>query len=208
MQSTSHQPSLKSVIFFLIDQSSYEIGITKLMKLVFLADVEHVQLYGERLCDIDWTWYNYGPFSRRVYDSIEALDSEGYVQDVLTTERGSVGRSSMPTMAPSHVLGARHRYTLRRVLDRYGSLSVSAIKQVAYATETMRQAEPGMQLDVMQEPHRSLTASNSALSSLLERSGEPDTRSWGNAAESADEDMELLEELSTLRNTANSMHDV
>ena len=208
MHSTVTPAPLRDLVLFLIHESSQEVGITKLMKLVFLADVEHVQLYGERLCDIDWTWYNYGPFSQSVYGAVEALDSEGLIQDILMTEQRSIKSLDMPAVEALMEISARHRYTARRVLSRYGKLSLHAIKQVAYGTETMRRAEQGKRLDVMQEARRSLADSEPALATLLQQVGEPDMRSWGDLEDSVAEDIEIFEELSGLRESANALHEV
>ncbi len=172
------------------------------MKLVFLADVEHVQLYGERLCDIDWSWYNFGPFSPRIYDAVESLGAEGVMHDVLMIDRRAATPSDLPERLQTSTLQPRHRYTLRRVLSRYGNLTLAAIKEIAYATDTMRRSEQGDRLNVSQEPRKSLSTSTPALSSLLERTSEPDTRSWGDPDESAAEDRAILEELSGLRRAA------
>lgn len=200
--STASLP-LKDIVFFIVQESPYEIGITKLMKLVFLADIEHVQLYGERLCDIDWAWYIFGPFSPCVYAAVETLDTEGFVHDALVVNHCAIEPSDVAARTQESMLEARHRYTLRRVLSRYGHLTLSAIKQVAYATQTMLQAEPNSTLDVLQEPRRSLADSSAALSTLLERTSEPDNRSWGNSEESASEDLEILKELAEQRRAAN-----
>ncbi len=189
-------PPLREIVFFLVHESLREIGITRLMKLVFLADVEHVQQYGERLCDIDWTWYNFGPFSPGVYDAVESLGAEGIVHDLLMTDDRAITPSDVPGVTHASTLEPRHRYSLRRVLARYGSLSLAEIEKVVDATETMREFEPGGRLSVSREPRRSLSESTPALSSLLERTSEPDTRSWGNPDESAAEDRAILKEFS------------
>jgi uncharacterized phage-associated protein len=208
MHSPGSPVPLRDLIFFLIQESPRDLSITKLMKLVFLAEVEHVQLYGERLCDIDWTWYNYGPFSQSVYGAVESLDAEGLIQDVLMTQQHSVRNLDMPEVDIPTAIGARHRYTAKRVLSRYGHLSLHAIKQVAYATETMRHAEQGERLDLMQETRRSVVDSDPALALLLQQAGEPDMRSWGEPEDSAAEDLEIMEELSGWREAANALHRV
>lgn len=197
--------NLEDVVLFIVDESAHEIGITKLMKLVFLADVEHAQLFGERLCDVDinWTWYDHGPFSRRVYEAIESLDEQGYVHDTMAIRHRLIRPAESTDSTKTSTLTPAQRYALGRVLHRYGSLSLKAVKQVAYATQTMHDAEPGMSLDVLREPRRSLVVSSPALGTLFERAPKPDTREWGDPERSAAEDLTILQEFSALRREAN-----
>lgn len=208
MHAQSEPIPLRDIVYFLINEAPEELGITKLMKLVFLADIEHMQLYGERLCDIEWGWYNFGPFSPSVYGAVETLDAEGLVQDVLMTERRTIRRAGMLENETPTCLHARHRYAIRRILSRYGKLSLPAIKQVAYATETMQNAKQGERLDISREKRKSLSESSAALSSLIQRSEKPDLRAWGDPAESAAEDREIFEKLTGMREAANAMHRV
>lgn len=195
--------SLEDIVLFIVEESPQEVGITKLMKLAFLADVEYAQLFGDRLCDIDWTWYDHGPFSRRLYQAVESLDERGSIRDLPLIDRRLIRPSDSSESKQGRSLAPPQRYALRRVLDRYGTLTLTAIKQVAYATQTMRLAEPGNALNVLQEPRRSLVDAIPALSTLIEQSPEPDTRSWGDPEESAAEDLAILKEFSALRREAN-----
>src|SRR5665811_607495 len=129
-------------------KSSHEVGITRLMKLVYLADVEHVQQYGEQMCDIKWIWYDFGPFSSRVYEAVEALDAEGVLDDVLVANRRTIDTSDLTGRNVESKLGARQRYILQRTLSRYGSLTLSAIRHVTHTTRTVMQAEPNGPLAV------------------------------------------------------------
>jgi uncharacterized phage-associated protein len=203
---TSSAP-FEEMVLFLLGKSPLQLGITKLMKLLFLADMEHMQLHGERLCDIDWTWHRYGPFSPRVYQVVESLGEEGLIQDILIVdERRFMGADLFLEKCRIDTLAPRQAHTLERVIDRYGSLALPAIKQVAYATATMRSVETGMQLDVSREPQRRISESLAAFRELKMRAREPDLREWGDPNASAAEDTAITDELSGLLHDANSMH--
>lgn len=205
LSQTSSAP-LEEMVLFLLGKSPLQMGITKLMKLLFLADVEHMQLHGERLCDIDWTWHRYGPFSPRVYQVVESLGEEGLVQDILIVdEHRFVGADLFLEKCRIDTLAPRQTHTLERVIARYGSLALPAIMQVAYATATMRSAEMGMRLDVSQEPQRRISESLPPFREFKMRASEPDLREWGDPGASAAEDTAIAEELSGVLHDANSM---
>ena len=105
--------SLGDIVLFIIDEAPQELGITKLMKLVFLADVEYAQLFGVRLCAVDWTWYDHGPFSKHVYGAVEALDEQGHVHDVFLNDRRLIQPSRTASPPRETSLTSPQRYALR-----------------------------------------------------------------------------------------------
>ena len=60
------------------DANEEIIGNTRLYKLVFLTEQETT--LSERMTDISFEAYNYGPYSSQVFDTIQALVSAGLVK--------------------------------------------------------------------------------------------------------------------------------
>jgi len=174
------------------------------MKLVFLADVEHMHLYGEPLSDLNWTWYNYGPFSPAVYGAVESLSEQGHIQDIpLNDGRRSVLPATNNDRAIERPLPPRTERALTRVLERFGSLPLPALKQAAYDTETMRASAPGQRLDLSHERQRTLVGAVPGLAALFARSPAPGGEEQGDPEASAAEDRAILDEFAKLRREAN-----
>jgi len=195
----------KDVVRFFADHIADGLPITKLMKLVFLADIEHQQLYGEPLTTASWTFYDYGPFTRAVYQATEALEEEGVVlceiRPVYAGAERRYGKSDGigPADREWH---PRANRALNQVLEKYGHMTVSQIKTVAYATETMRDAKRGARLDLSREP-RPYEFSHPDLDAFLATAPPPDIRSYGDPAASAAEDLAIMRGLAPLRRAAN-----
>ncbi len=200
---------LRDIVLFLVGYAPAPLGITQLMKLVYLADTEHVRLYGEPLTNATWTWYHHGPFTPAVYDAVETLGEEGVVDDEIIVSGTERRRSVAATGATQAVDAALDRLNpracrvLRHVLERYGRLSLPRLKQVAYGTAPMRAAQPGGRLDLTLEPRRSLAASHPPLADFLRRAPGPDRRHWGDPAAAAAEDMAIMRDLERWRSEAN-----
>jgi len=64
---------LKDCLFFFIRQHSASIGRTKLVKLVYLADVLSYQKYGKTLTGLNYIFYDYGPWAVEFYSALESL---------------------------------------------------------------------------------------------------------------------------------------
>lgn len=196
---------LKDVVRFFTDNIPEGFPVTKLMKLVFLADVEHQQLYGEPLTNASWTFYTYGPFTRSVYEAAEALEEEGVVVcDIRPAYAGVEHRyaRSEANQGATVEQSPRARRALFQVLDRYGRMTVQQIKTVAYATETMRDAKRGARLDLSREP-RPYLIDHPDLAAFVASAPAPDIRSWGDPTASAAEDMAIMREMAPLRREAN-----
>lgn len=197
---------IEDIILFLVDQSHDELSITKLMKLVYLADVEHQQLYGEPLSGVRWHFYHYGPFTRSVYEAAESLEEKGQLTCLIQPAFDEKGMSFASADNLESVVGRlspRARRVLSNVLGRWGHLSVQQIKQVAYETITMREATRGDLLDLSREPRRSLSSKIPGLATFRDRAPTPIVRDIGDAEASAAEDRDILSEFAGLRHAAN-----
>ena len=59
----------KSIILYLLkiaQEKKISIGRVRLMKLLYLLDVEYHRHYGKKYTDLEWILYKYGPFAFEV----------------------------------------------------------------------------------------------------------------------------------------------
>lgn len=198
---------LEDVILFLVGQTDGELSITKLMKLVFLADVEHQQLYGEPLTDAKWVYHHFGPFTATVYDAATSLEDNDVVVCTIRPAVDGRGRRFAPADRRSPVvtplMTPKARRVLSNVLRRYESMTVQQIKQIAHDTATMRHAARGDRLDLSCEPRRNLGAQIPGLAAFVGQAPTPVVRDIGDPEASAAEDAAILGELDNLRREAN-----
>jgi hypothetical protein len=52
---------------------------TKLLKLMYLADIEYYRATGETLTGFDWLFFLYGPWATKYDALLEQLDAEGTI---------------------------------------------------------------------------------------------------------------------------------
>jgi hypothetical protein len=50
-------------LVWLAENERIPLGITRLVKLLYLLDVEHCRRFGQRLTGLDWVFYHYGPYA-------------------------------------------------------------------------------------------------------------------------------------------------
>ena len=62
-------PDLKPLVSYIIDRVGEQdgsVGRTVLMKLVYLADVEHYRQYGSQATELRWRFHHYGPYAHEL----------------------------------------------------------------------------------------------------------------------------------------------
>ena len=60
-------------LFKIADQEKVSFGRVRLMKLLYLLDVEHYRYYGETCTGLEWVFYKYGPFVFELESFLEEI---------------------------------------------------------------------------------------------------------------------------------------
>lgn len=131
------------------------VSVTKLEKILYLADLEHHTLTGTTMTGAQWVRYTYGPMAKALVPSTAVMD--GREIEVNTEQVGPYdARVYRPGPAPRFRpnLAPEEKATLDRILALVGPLSTKDAIALAYNTTPMRflqriEAETGrIQLDV------------------------------------------------------------
>lgn len=132
---------------------------TKLLKLMYLADIENYRVTGETLTGFDWLFFLYGPWSSEYDTLLEQLDSEGSIH----LEKWSAGtvegeRVTARTRIPLDRLGLSTNafFRAQRQIDTWADSGIPKLLDYVYfQTEPMQNAEKMKPLDftkVSKEP--------------------------------------------------------
>jgi hypothetical protein len=132
---------------------------TKLLKLMYLADIENYRATGETLTGFEWLFFLYGPWSDEYDALLEQLDSEGSIK----LEKWSTGpiegeRVSARTRVPLDSLGLSTNafFRAQHLIDTWADSGIPKLLDYVYfKTEPMQDAEKMKLLDfkkVSKEP--------------------------------------------------------
>ena len=123
------------------------IGRTKLMKLLFLADVESYKTRGRSLTGETYLSYDHGPWTRELY---RALESAPEIDERVSVTRFGGMRyayySAVPDYARTH-LAQDDVEVLDRVIDRWGSRQLRSILDHVYSTPPYVGTAFGVEVD-------------------------------------------------------------
>lgn len=142
-------------------EQEFLITRTKLMKLLYLADLRAVDKGQMVRSEANWVWHNYGPFDQALLTVEDDLVSARKIERTeLTTHVGSsykkleaIGGVEYEALEGQSEWNCKFFEILHEVIDDYGALSAKQLTQLAYRTPPMKLAqedngERGVALDI------------------------------------------------------------
>jgi hypothetical protein len=123
---------------------------TKLLKLLYLADVENWRDHGQRLTDLNWIFYLYGPWTNEYDDLLSEMKSEGLIDIRPGQEDGEATfiNALRPAKLENVALSTPTYFALKELIERWGpQRTADLLDYVYFETEPMLNAERGQVLD-------------------------------------------------------------
>ena len=154
-QSTKFLPSRFRRALLYVVEALGSVSVTKLQKVLYLADLEHHALTGTTMTGARWVRYTHGPMAKALLPSTQVMD--GHEIEVSNEPVGPYdARVYRPGPAPRFRpnLAPEEKATLDRILALVGQLTTKDVIALAYNTAPMRllqriEGETGqIQLDV------------------------------------------------------------
>lgn len=124
---------------------------TKLLKLLYLADIEHYRKAAETLTGFDWVFYLYGPWANEYDVLLKQLADEGVLRSEGWTAGGQEGERLSAVESVDLGRAIKDNDTLlrtRRLVDVWADQGVPTLLDYVYfETEPMQGAEKMARLD-------------------------------------------------------------
>ena len=126
-------------------------GKTKLVKLLYLVDVEFYRLTSRKLTDFNWIFYYYGPYATTIDDILKQVDVDIPKEDTIT----SAGHRAVIFKVPRNLdsdfeesASSLEKSVVDSVLRDWGLEELNPLlSHVYFHTEPMKDANRGDQLD-------------------------------------------------------------
>lgn len=127
------------------------LGTTRLVKLLYLIDVEYYRRHRELLTGLEWICYRYGPYAFEIPDVLRSLDLD-LPQDEVALGGRRVARIFRPGHLPEVNIGALVSIADKMLIDRIiGEWALEdlnrLLSRVYFDTEPMQGARVGQALD-------------------------------------------------------------
>jgi uncharacterized protein YwgA len=117
---------------------------TKLLKLLYLADIEHFRKHGETLTGFDWIFYLYGPWSAEYDGLLEELELKDLIR-VDQWSKGDIAGARLETNEPRDlnklIQSADEYYRIQHQVDTWADKALpDLLNYVYFSTDPMRDA--------------------------------------------------------------------
>lgn len=144
---------VQRLILFLVDQLQdldAPISTIRLVKFLYLIDLENFHRYGETLTGIEWMRYKYGPY---FFDLPEIIRSSSIDLDAteLETERGKgVVYKALEPQSISGLVPFATENMIIRIVQTWAHEDLKVLLQYVYSTDPVRNAEYGKRINFEQ----------------------------------------------------------
>jgi hypothetical protein len=142
-------PDLRSLVAYIVARArdrGVTLNRTKLVKLLYLIDVERVRGRREPLTGLDWVFFHYGPYAFELIDTLETMEGN---ELVVSPWHDSVLYRAAPGAPDGDDWNASTRSTVDRILDRWAPRDLNEVLDYVYFhTGPMVEAQRGQRLDL------------------------------------------------------------
>ena len=128
----------RRAVLYVVEQLS-EVSVTKLQKVLYLADLEHFYATGTTLTGARWVRYTFGPMAKALVPSRALMEGhELTVTDEIWGNREAHVYRPGPAARFRPALSTEEKATLDGILHLTSGLSVDEVVSLAYNTAPMR----------------------------------------------------------------------
>ena len=130
---------------FLALSSPQGLGRTKLVKLVYLADLESRKIMGRAITSFRYIWHHHGPWDNDFFATFEELVSQGYAQGrTINYGAGMIEKQLVDGKAVTSSLAAAETAILEFVTSRYMWVELQdLLDNVVYESPPMKKVDRG-----------------------------------------------------------------
>lgn len=132
-----NQELVRKLLLYLVDQlqdMEAPISTIRLVKLLYLIDLEYYRSNYQTLTGIDWIKYDYGPYFFDLPNIIQSARLDLEPQEVLTSSGKGVTFRSLEPQDISRVVPLNVRLAIERILKEWAYEDTDALLKYVYDT--------------------------------------------------------------------------
>lgn len=115
---------------------------TKIVKLLYLLDIESTERYGKKLTDFEYKKYYYGPYDQKI---VSLLDNPKYFNVTLgvTSSGSQFYNYSVGPRKPTIPIDSMTKDLVDEIVNKYGRIHLDKILEIAYDTQQFKVTDFG-----------------------------------------------------------------
>jgi hypothetical protein len=135
---------------YVVDHGGY-LTKTKLLKLLYLFDVEYYRVYRQTYTGLEWKFFHLGPWVREFDEILQTLVAQGALIEIVSSKPEfdtKFYRASEPTRIDDLFHSYKDVAILKTLLDKWGEKTTGEILDYVYfSTEPMERGVRNVPLD-------------------------------------------------------------
>lgn len=140
--------NIKNAVFYILERAQNQeipIGKTRLIKLLYLLDIENYQSFQRIFTELDWMFYKYGPYS---FEIENFLEKNGIVEEDIHIAGTKFFINLRTEFEEDIKLDIETKATIEKLIDKWGTADLNELLDYVYfETEPMRSVEYKRKLD-------------------------------------------------------------
>lgn len=129
------------------EDQGISVGRVRLVKLLYLLEIEYYKIYQKRLTYLKWEFYHYGPYPREIE---EVLCLQDFEEEKISLSEDRVFRKLKHAVSEPKVVYSKTgiERLVKRIINEWGGFDLRYLLDYVYfETEPMIGAKPGDVLD-------------------------------------------------------------
>lgn len=143
--------ALEKCIIYLVNNLQRKLTRTKLIKLLFLADLAHYKKHKKSITGVRYYSYFYGPYSEEIMKTINKLNGFEIEEYSRYSSEGKEYYIYTLGKNPRNLrinLGPEEKKTLDLVIKDFGDIPLPKLLEYVYSTEAFRKCRKGGLIDL------------------------------------------------------------
>lgn len=123
-------------------EERYSVGITKLVKLFYLLEVEYYRFYQQRLTDLEWKFFYYGPYAPEIEEILRSADIDQEEIDI--SDERIFRKLLVKDLYKKYTTEPEVLKLITRIVNEWGGADLrSLLDYVYFETEPMQDVKRG-----------------------------------------------------------------
>ncbi|MDP1713923.1 MAG: DUF4065 domain-containing protein [Anaerolineales bacterium] len=141
---------VRKLLLYLVDQlqdMEAQISTIRLVKLLYLIDLEYFKRHKETLTSIDWVYYSFGPYFFAVSDVLRSASIDLDSREVLTRSGKGITFRSFDEQSISKLVDFATEQQINQIIKKWALEETSEILDFVYNTPPIKLGKRGNPLD-------------------------------------------------------------
>jgi hypothetical protein len=144
-----NEENVKNAVFYILERAENQkisIGKTRLIKLLYLLDIENYRSNQRVLTGLDWIFYKYGPYA---FEIEKFLDKIGVIEEDVLIGGGKIFANLKKEFEEEDIkLDIETKAMIEKLIDDWGTADLNELLDYVYfETEPMFKVELRQKLD-------------------------------------------------------------